>query len=1453
MNKLLNKGKVLISYISAFAILAVSLLSLFTGNAAIVSSAVDSSDSSVSYPLNGSYDADVVIKEGGVSYKDIDTSVKNVVSKFTAVDKTFWLTTEGDGTAANPFIVKTANQFAAVATNNLVYDDAIATQLDISNYSFVTVEGEKVLDTTGISFKVAEDIKEFDMNNTVNYVDLSGDMTAENVYAALKDQTVKEGLEWKIKQNSTGSLHVSFKGRFDGNGVVIYGLMGVNDAGSSASALFPETTGVTLRNTTVKNCYFFGDFASALIGKNTTTDSVIVQSCAVYNNYMLTDRFNSHSQYGSEGGGVVLANSPSEVSVTILDSLFYGNYSKHTEQCQNQYVTAHGKAYDVTYPLFPRSQNTTGAYVANSIVLDTAPYPVVYNYNTFHKSTYENVYTNMIDISYTNTGYANNGDTTVKETVSFTDNGNGTFTEQYNTEVTGLPSNQAAIGDPNYQRVYYAGSFAKVTQSEITGSAAQTAMPDLDWEKWTVNANGVPTPKVYDVREYSAGTAWTGDVALFYSSGDGSSVSPYVISTAEELALMLTTAQAGEYFKLGTDIVINKTNTADWTDTAKQWFTSNDVAPFEGIFDGNGYTVSGIYYSGDQAGEAGGLIPVLGSKSTVKNVTIANSVLKGKSGQSLGAAVGTTDDYCAQVITISNVVVEDTVTFGGEASCGGVMGVGGYSAVKISDSISKTNGIVNSTIGQIEIKRSISVGAYPFADANYIKAQNVYTDTDGRAVDGVTVLANADMLGDAAATNMAGLNFPTSWKVVVGDYPAATGVQPSSNGVKGEVWTGAIASGFAGGDGSEENPWIIETAEQLALCVYNTGRANSSASTGVDRPHYKLAADIYLNDVEGNLWADKVGCNEWFNVSPVNSDKKVKNSAGTLGMTFDGDGYVIFGLYINNTKGTDYVRAGLFPELYEDSTVKNVGFSEGYMLGSDTYNDQLGFVAANVKIWFNKYPEIVALVKEQVGEEKYAEEPYMPTHNAVATKAIESNPIYSVHIPVIENVFVDHTCYVKADHSGGLVGQAAGGSLIKNCIVTATVEGANTGAFTGYDWSYCPQYEDSLALTQNCVRPLMGSSDSDWRTQNTLYQCVNSEGVYYFSISSANVLSFNKLSKPDSRVGEAAMSTMTDLDWVGNTDDGTDDIWVMIEGGTPLQSVFLSHERSQEQFESFSDKYFAAPTVMVTLSTGTSEIDLDPLTGAMYSKMSLPTLPDRQGYKFTGWYVFDDLSVEYPYDYFPPRSLTLFAGWETTGVIQNFESFPDTIWDRDGTMWSLNKPGAKDGYKNQYVHSGAKSMHLLGTNTESADCLLNYEDMLTVGQVYTMTFWVTTDTENNPATLISLVHNNYPDYLNTGVAIEDMAVVTGLKVGEWVQYSYSFTAQTKWVSLRASAGSSLYFDDILMAEIDGTLSGGTVVNLGGTSPNTGVSVSVAVVISAIMAGAIIMVVSRKNLVETIED
>ena len=114
------------------------------------------------------------------------------------------------------------------------------------------------------------------------------------------------------------------------------------------------------------------------------------------------------------------------------------------------------------------------------------------------------------------------------------------------------------------------------------------------------------------------------------------------------------------------------------------------------------------------------------------------------------------------------------------------------------------------------------------------------------------------------------------------------------------VWDGSVAHSFAGGDGSEGNPYLIGTPEQLAYF----------AST-YENAYYKLTNDIYMNTVKGNDFDRK---NSWIN-----------NQAGFKGF-FDGDGHTIYGLYVPASANAEF--AGFIPHAAEGSfAIRNLALS----------------------------------------------------------------------------------------------------------------------------------------------------------------------------------------------------------------------------------------------------------------------------------------------------------------------------------------------------------------------------------------------------------------------------------------------------------------------------------------------------------------------------------------------
>ena len=106
-----------------------------------------------------------------------------------------------------------------------------------------------------------------------------------------------------------------------------------------------------------------------------------------------------------------------------------------------------------------------------------------------------------------------------------------------------------------------------------------------------------------------------------------------------------------------------------------------------------------------------------------------------------------------------------------------------------------------------------------------------------------------------------------------------------------QVWDGSVATSFAGGDGSLDDPYQIENAAQLAY-LYRSVQDSGSAFS--NNKHFKLTADIYLNDVSDPDWKTN-NPRSWYISTSTNGYRFTGN--------FDGDGHTVYGLYYDTTEG----------------------------------------------------------------------------------------------------------------------------------------------------------------------------------------------------------------------------------------------------------------------------------------------------------------------------------------------------------------------------------------------------------------------------------------------------------------------------------------------------------------------------------------------------------------------
>ena len=143
-----------------------------------------------------------------------------------------------------------------------------------------------------------------------------------------------------------------------------------------------------------------------------------------------------------------------------------------------------------------------------------------------------------------------------------------------------------------------------------------------------------------------------------------------------------------------------------------------------------------------------------------------------------------------------------------------------------------------------------------------------------------------------------------------------------------KVWDGTIATSFAGGTGTEEDPYLIATPQQLALMaigtVYNEGK-----NGGTKDQYFKLTADIYLNKTENADWKEN-NPNVWIT-------GKMDSKYFFTG-NFDGDGHTIKGLYASG----NFERMGLFPGVAGNISIQNVTIADSYFCGTDTAGKYIG-------------------------------------------------------------------------------------------------------------------------------------------------------------------------------------------------------------------------------------------------------------------------------------------------------------------------------------------------------------------------------------------------------------------------------------------------------------------------------------------------------------------------------
>lgn len=565
----------------------------------------------------------------------------------------------------------------------------------------------------------------------------------------------------------------------------------------------------------------------------------------------------------------------------------------------------------------------------------------------------------------------------------------------------------------------------------------------------------------------AASGVWDGTIAESYAGGTGTEADPYLIETPQQLARMvgydvltnytadIINGSTGKYYKLTADIYLNDVTASDWYTKSglNEWYTGT-ASRFCGSFDGDGHTIRGLHFASD-AGYAA-LFPIIDSYEAdryFKNIRIADSYI---CGSSMAGAVagrgygGQSKTFYFQNCFVDNSVVLNVADVGATAPwCGGFVGFSSTGTETIFNfencgvlATDKNGNRLKYGVLGLNLNWNASVSCSVINSFAYCEEWLGIT-TSGGIANSYKVSDLNSIKGSAAKETMPDLNWDSVWQISEDGYPTYVIPDDNTNGIVGEVWDGKVATGYSGGSGTETDPYIIETARQLAYLIKHDVVDSAGATNG---KYYKLAADIYLNDVSNPDWKSN-NPNSWYEV------ESSKRFAGNL----DGDGYTVYGLYYSGT-----ASFGLIPwvDMWSyDVTIKNLIISDAYISTSDQF---VGAVVGYVYATANRNA-VFTLSNCFVNDNVYIFSSHSSAYIGGLVGCLRSNSLNTYN-------FIGSASLADVRHGGGdwkcyagLVGPAGDGNYnIDNCFAFPTLAIYWGGASVPANNSYSIPSQDAL-------------------------------------------------------------------------------------------------------------------------------------------------------------------------------------------------------------------------------------------------------------------------------------------------------------------------------------------------------------------------------------------------------
>lgn len=734
----------------------------------------------------------------------------------------------------------------------------------------------------------------------------------------------------KIKNLGVENSYVSMTGTVDGKTVTVNPHVGVMlgwvSGGHFTNISASGKVKVDAAFTATSGTYFSENGCIAGFVSRKTVIVNAIANCQIESSVEKTSTLTVHHSIGGFigklGGNTYIENvyaksSVKNTSAAASTGEYFGGVIGHID---NTTDTVYNAYYDISVM---GSENAPTAALGQSVA-------VTKNVASRTSAKMKNEeFSNLLGPAFTYTASQNNGypQLVVFEGAAAFDGGNGTESSPY--LIGSAKALRAVSGLVNGMNAEYADKHYKMTadvelnEDPETYKSWETTPPDFSWfqigrdihPKDTINADCNPGScgstwfrGVFDGAGHSVKGLYLSDTTNGSQGGLFNKITYAVVkNVGVEKSFISVKGRAG-----GIAGVVSRAVVDSCYNKSEIRSMSQDNGGLVGVAFYNS-TISNSYNMGNlitttykrSTGSNAGIVGEIFQESVVRNCWNSGDI---KASVGVGGIIGLNDSS-----TVENVYNRGTLTV--DSIAAGVCYYLRYSATlknayHAGKIVQKKNATRSGGVVGLMAERTSPKVRNVVSDS-YFNSQTMGTSNPPTAAIGTTAgtVKNTSALPTATMTT-------GRFAIMLGNaYKQDDAVNDGYPTFLAEGETYGVKDIFAGGDGSEGNPFQIATATQLRNMEYLVNKKNSEYGAS----HYKLIADISLNENTENYanWATTAPTNAW---TPMGSDTTVSFKG-----VFDGGNFSISGIYTNAR------YSGLFGVVDDGAVVKNLVIKESFI------------------------------------------------------------------------------------------------------------------------------------------------------------------------------------------------------------------------------------------------------------------------------------------------------------------------------------------------------------------------------------------------------------------------------------------------------------------------------------------------------------------------------------------